>query len=234
MLTIFVRTLLIYGSLLLTLRVMGKRQIGELEVTDLVTTLLISEIASLPITNQDIPVSYALIPIVTLLILEIFFSVILIRFPRLKGLVSAKPTVIIRHGVLCQRALSDLRVSVEELMSEIRQQGYPDLSMISDAILEKNGKLTVMPKPQFAPPNLGQLGIKVLKDPLMHVVLSGGTYNDAGLRLIGYDRAWLDAQLARRGYARDSLFCVTANEKGQLLLIPNTDKRACEATGGRV
>lgn len=97
MLTIFVRTLLIYGSLLLTLRVMGKRQIGELEVTDLVTTLLISEIASLPITNQDIPVSYALIPIVTLLILEIFFSVILIRFPRLKGLVSAKPTVIIRH-----------------------------------------------------------------------------------------------------------------------------------------
>ena len=71
MLTIFVRTLLIYGSLLLTLRVMGKRQIGELEVTDLVTTLLISEIASLPITNQDIPVSYALIPIVTLLILEI-------------------------------------------------------------------------------------------------------------------------------------------------------------------
>ena len=65
-------------------------------------------------------------------------------------------------------------------------------------------------------------------------VLSGGTYNDAGLRLIGYDRAWLDAQLARRGYARDSLFCVTANEKGQLLLIPNTDKRACEATGGRV
>ena len=235
MLTIFVRTLLIYGSLLLTLRVMGKRQIGELEVTDLVTTLLISEIASLPITNQDIPVSYALIPIVTLLILEIFFSVILIRFPRLKGLVSAKPTVIIRHGVLCQRALDPgSTMKVEELMSEIRQQGYPDLSMISDAILEKNGKLTVMPKSQFAPPNLGQLGIKVPQDPLMHVVLSGGTYNDAGLRLIGYDRAWLDAQLARRGYARDSLFCVTANEKGQLLLIPNTDKRACEATGGRV
>ena len=232
MLTIFVRTLLIYGSLLLTLRLMGKRQIGELEVTDLVTTLLISEIASLPITNQDIPVSYALIPIITLLTLEIFFSVVLVRFPRLKGLVSAKPTVIIRHGVLCQRALSGLRISVEELMGEIRRQGYSDLSMISDAILEKNGKLTVIPKPQFAPPNLGQLGIRVPEDPLMHVVLSGGVYNDAGLRLIGFDRAWLDAQLARRGYTRDRLFCVTANEKGRLLLIPNTEKTVRKSAGG--
>lgn len=232
MLTIFVRTLLIYGSLLLTLRLMGKRQIGELEVTDLVTTLLISEIASLPITNQDIPVSYALIPIVTLLTLEIFFSVVLVRFPRLKGLVSAKPTVIIRHGVLCQRALSGLRISAEELMEEIRRQGYSDLSMISDAILEKNGKLTVIPKPQFAPPNLGQLGIRVPEDPLMHVVLSGGVYNDAGLRLIGFDRAWLDAQLARRGYTRDRLFCVTANEKGRLLLIPNTEKTVRKSAGG--
>ncbi len=232
MLTIFVRTLLIYGALLLTLRLMGKRQIGELEVTDLVTTLLISEIASLPITNQDIPVAYALIPIATLLILEIFFSMILVRLPRLKGLVSAKPTVIIRHGVLCQRALLDLRMSVEELMSEVRQQGYSDLAMISDAILEKNGKLTVLPKPQFAPPNLGQLGVQVPADPLMHVVLSGGTYNDEGLKLIGHDRAWLDAQLARRGYAKERLFCVTGNENGHLLLIPLAKKDKKHAAGG--
>lgn len=228
MLTIFVRTLLLYGALLITLRVMGKRQIGELEVTDLATTLLISEIASLPITNQDIPVSYALIPIVTLLILEVFFSMILIRLPKLKGLVSAKPTVIIRHGVLCQRALLELRISVEELMSEVRQQGYSDLSMVSDAILEKNGKLTILPKTQFAPPNLGQLGINAPSDPLMHVLLSGGVYNDEGLKLIGHDRAWLDAQLARRGYEKQQLFCVTGNESGHLLLIPlagRSDKR---------
>ena len=121
MLTIFVRTLLIYAFLLLALRIMGKRQIGELEVTDLITTLLISEIASLPITNQDIPVSYALIPIATLLILEGLFSMVLVKLPRLRGLVSAKPTVIIRHGLLCQRALLSLRISVEELMSELKK-----------------------------------------------------------------------------------------------------------------
>lgn len=233
MLTILFRTLLIYGALLLTLRLMGKRQIGELEVTDLVTTLLISEIASLPITNQDIPVFYALIPIATLLILEVLFSMILIRLPRLKGLVSAKPTVVIRHGVLSQSALLDLRMSVEELMSEIRQQGYSDLSMISCAILEKNGKLTVMPKPKFTAPNLGHLGIRTQEDPLMHVLLSGGVYNDEGLRLIGHDRAWLDAQLTRRGYRKERLFCVTGNEKGKLVLIPQTkkqDRRSAEAS----
>lgn len=232
MLTIFVRTLLIYAFLLFALRIMGKRQIGELEVTDLVTTLLISEIASLPITNQDIPVSYALIPITTLLILEVLFSMILVRLPRLKGLVSAKPTFIIRRGVLCRRALLDLRISVEELMSEVRQQGYSDLAMVSDAILEKNGKLTVVPKAQFAPPNLGQLGIRVPQDQLMHVLLSGGTYNDAGLKLIGHDRAWLDEQLARRGYARDSLFCVTGDEAGHLLLIPDTVPDPGQSCGG--
>lgn len=232
MLTILVRTLLIYLSLLLTVRLMGKRQIGELEVTDLVTTLLISEIASLPITNQDIPVSYALIPIISLLILEIFSSMVLIRFPRLKILVSAKPTVIIRHGVLIQKALQDLRISVEELMSEVRQQGYSDLSMISDAILEKNGKLTVVPKPQYAPPNLGQLGVRVPEDSLMHVVMTGATYNDEGLRLIGKDRAWLDAQLLRRGYSADRLFCVTANEKGKLLLIPLQKPKKKKSAGG--
>ena len=225
MLTIFVRTLLIYAFLLLALRIMGKRQIGELEVTDLITTLLISEIASLPITNQDIPVSYALIPIATLLILEVLFSMVLVKLPRLKGLVSAKPTVIIRHGLLCQRALLSLRISVEELMSEIRQQGFSDLAMVSDAILEKNGKLTVIPKAEFAPPSLGQLGVKAPQEVLMHVVLSGGTYNDEGLRLIGHDRAWLDAQLARRGYAKEQLFCVTGNEAGHLLLIPNREKQ---------
>lgn len=233
MLAILVRTLLIYGALLLTMRLMGKRQIGELEVTDLVTTLLISEIASLPITDPDIPIAYALIPITTLLILEIFFSMILVRLPRLKGLVSAKPTVIMHRGLLDQRALLELRMSVEELMSEVRQQGYSDLSMVSDAILEKNGKLTVLPKVQFSPPTLGQLGIHAPQDALMHVLLSGGTYNEEGLRLIGRDRAWLDRQLALRGYAREGLFCVTGNEHGHLLLIPldGTDRR--QGTGGR-
>ena len=151
MLTILIRTLIVYVVLICIMRLMGKRQIGELEVTDLVTTLLISEIASLPITNQEIPISHALIPMITLLILEVFSSVILIRFPSLKALVSARPTVIIQEGHLKQDALRELRISMDELISEIRQQGFAELSQIDTAILEKNGKLTVLPKGSFPP-----------------------------------------------------------------------------------
>lgn len=223
MITIFIRTLVIYLALNIIMRLMGKRQIGELEVTDLVTTLLISEIAALPVTDQDIPVTYALIPMVTLLILEVLSSMVLTRFPRLKSLVSARPTVIIRNGRLNQRALMSLRISMEELMSEIRQQGYPDLAQVQHAILEKNGKLTVLPRAAFAQPTNSQLGVRAADEPLMHVVLCNGVCSLPGLKLIGKDRAWLERELARRGYTADRLFCVTANDAGELLLIPRQD-----------
>ena len=220
MVTILFRTLVIYFVLIATMRLMGKRQIGELEVTDLVTTLLISEIAALPITDQDIPIAYALIPMIILLILEILSSMVLIRLPKFKALVSARPTVIVQNGVLNQKSLLSLRISGEELMSEIRQQGYPDLAQVNFAILEKNGKLTVIPKRAYAQPTVEQLGLKPEDDALMHIVMCNGTPNDTGLKLIGKDREWLEKEIARRGYTAKRLFCVTANESGKLYLIP--------------
>lgn len=225
MITILFRTLVIYLVLNVIMRLMGKRQIGELEITDLVTTLLLSEIAALPITNQDIPVSYALIPMTVLSTLEVMSSIILVRFPKFKALVSARPTVIIQNGTLNQKALLSLRISMEELMSEIRQQGYSNLAQINSAILEKNGKLTVLPKPQYAQPTVGQLGAQPEEDALMHVVMCNGVCNDAGLKLIGKDRKWLEAEITRRGYSADRLFCVTANDSGKLYLIPIQKQR---------
>lgn len=225
MTTILIRTMIIYVVLILIMRLMGKRQIGELEITDLVTTLLISEIASLPITNQELPVLYAVIPMITLLILEVLSSVILIRVPWLKNTVSARPTVIIQNGRLQQRALRDLRMSLDELMSEIRQQGLTDLSQVEDAILEKNGKLTVLPKAEFAPPTVGELGLNVKDDGLMHIVYCNGAYSKIGLSLIGKDRDWLTRELNRRGLDVHTLFCVTANKKGRLFWLKEEKMR---------
>lgn len=219
MITILIRTLIIYITLIITMRMMGKRQIGELEITDLVTTLLISEIASLPITNPEIPILHAIIPMIILLVLEILSSVILIRLPILKNLVSARPTVIIHKGNLDQSALRELRMSLDELMSEIRQQGLTDLSQVDCAILEKNGNLTVLPKAKYAQPTTEQLGISAEDDALMHIVYSNGTYSKVGLRLIGKNRDWLKKQLKRRGLDEQQLFCVTANENGDLYWI---------------
>ena len=225
MVTIVLRTLLIYVFLILTMRLMGKRQIGELEVTDLVTTFLLSEIASLPITKQEIPVAFAIIPMIILLALEVFSSYILLRVPRLKALLSAPPTVLIHQGVLIQQALFETRITIEELMSEIRQQNLSDLSQVECAILEKNGKLTVIPKVQYTQPTLEQLGIKATDGGLMHIVYSNGVYSDEGLRLIGRDRTWLKEQLAIKQLSPSALFCVTANEAGDIYYIQKEKKQ---------
>ncbi len=220
MITILFRTLLIYLILIATVRIMGKRQIGELEVTDLVTTLMLSEIAALPITDTNIPISHALIPMITLLFLEVASSVVLIRIPILKSLVSAHPSIIICDGHLDQGALRSIRISMEELMGEIRQQGYSSIDQINDAILEKNGKFTILPKPQYAQPTTGQLGIEAEDDPLMHVVFSDGRCNLSGLSIIQKNEDWLNDTLRTRGYTKDQLFCVLANRLGELNAIP--------------
>lgn len=220
MITLIFRTLLVYISLIIIMRLMGKRQIGELEVTDLVATLLLSEIASLPITDPNIPVLHAIVPMVVLLSLEVFSSYILLRAPKLKKILSACPTVLIKDGVLDQAALMAVRLSVEELMSEIRQQGFSNLAYVWCAILEKDGKLTILPRSRYSPPTQEMLNLTSPEESLMHVVYNGGVWNDAGLNLIGKDRVWLEREMARRGVELADQFCVTANSKGEVYWIP--------------
>ena len=220
MITLIFRTLLVYIFLILIMRLMGKRQIGELEVTDLVATLLLSEIASLPITDPNIPVLHAIVPMIILLSLEVFSSYILLRAPKLKKILSASPTFIIKDGILDQAALTATRLSVEELMSEIRQQGLCSLSYVWYAILEKDGRLTILPRTRYSPPTQEQMNITSQEESLMHVIYNGGVYNDMGLSLIGKDRAWLEKQMARRGITLADQFCVTANSQGEIYWVP--------------
>ena len=216
MTTIFVRTLIVYCSLMIVLRLMGKRQIGEMEVTDLVTTLLLSEIAALPVTNLDIPISYAIIPMVLLLALEVGSSMLLSTFPKSKKFLSARPAVLIHNGVLDQKMLRDTRMTPEELMTEVRQNGLCDLSEVKDAILEKNGKITLFPFARYAPPNAGDLSLNLPEEPLSHVVFFCGSICQEGLTLIGKDEAWLLRELDRRGVPPEKVFAATANEAGKL------------------
>ena len=220
MITLIFRTLLVYISLIIIMRLMGKRQIGELEVTDLVATLLLSEIASLPITDPNIPVLHAIIPMIVLLSLEVFSSYILLRAPKLKRILSATPTILIKDGILDQAALMSVRLSIEELMSEIRQQGFSSLAYVWYAILEKDGKLTILPRARYSPPTQETLNITSPEESLMHVVYNGGVWNDAGLLMIEKDRAWLEREIAKQGVVLADQFCVTANNRGEIFWIP--------------
>ena len=220
MITIFIRTLIIYFILIITMRIMGKRQIGELELSELVTTLLLSEIATLPITDRDIPVLFAVIPIITLLSLEVILSVILIKFPSLKNLLSPRPNIIIEKGKLNQKELTKLRISTDELMCELRRSGYTDISEVYYAIAEGNGKLSIIPRAESAQPKVSQLDLNVTESGIFHIVISDGKINAHGLSAASLSVEEVNILLDKNGYDVSDVFLFLANDSGSINIIP--------------
>lgn len=223
MVTVLMRTLIIYVSLILVMRIMGKRQIGELEISDLVTTFLISEIASLPITDTEIPLSHAIVPIVTLLTLEVAISMLLSKFPRFKFLFSARPSTLIKDGTLQKKALEDARLSFDELFSQLRQQGYDDLSQIKYAILEQNGNITVIQKAPYKTPTADQLKISSEEKGLFHIVIERGRINAHGLKTVGLSKSELLQLLSKNGCEPKDVYLLMINDANETRLILQKD-----------
>ena len=219
MLTILLRTVIIYIILISTMRIMGKRQIGELELSDLFTTLLLSEIATLPIENQEIPVMYAVIPIITLLTIEVISSVISFKSPKIRGFLNAKPSILISQGKINQRELRNSRIAIDELISEIRLNGISDIKEVQYAILESSGKLTVIPKIQFSQPKMQDLKVKAEETGLAHIIISNGTVNDYNLNYLGKSRTWLDSVLKKHNTVANDVFLMTANDKSETNIV---------------
>ena len=144
MISILIRTIIIYLILNIMLKMMGKRQIGELEVNELVSTLLISEIASIPISDTYTPLLPSIAPILFIAALEVIISVVKNKSEPIKRIVEGTPVYIIYKGRLIQKALHENRISINELLSEMRTQGIGDISDIKYGILEQNGKVSLL------------------------------------------------------------------------------------------
>ena len=219
MLTILLRTIIVYILLMAVMRMMGKRQIGELEVSDLVTTLLISEIASLPITESQIPLSHAIIPIITLLFFEVLTSYLPVVMPKSKFLLTARPSTLIKKGQICEKAMRDARISTDELLCELRQNGYVDISEVYYAILEKSGKITVVPRAQSRPASCKDLKIKPRETGLYHVIINKGEVNAHGLAEAGLTNEGLRKILSRRQIAAKDVYLLMINDLGDERII---------------
>ncbi len=222
MLLLLIRTTIIYVFLLITMRLMGKRQLGELEISELVSTLLLSNIASLPITNPEIPMAFALVPILTISFFEITSSLLLTKIPQLKRVLSTRPSVIIRKGKIDRGELLKNRISVDELMSELRQSGTTSIQEVQYAIIEQNGKMTVIPKADYAPPTRNDLKIAVKDSGLCHIIISDGTVNRNGLLDTGKSQAWLDSILSERKLSVKNIFLMTLDDADNIQIIKNS------------
>lgn len=224
MLTVFLRTVLIYLILLAAMRIMGKRQIGELELSELITTLMLSELATGPIGDPDMPLSRAVIPIVTLLALEVIGSIALIKFPAVRHLLASKPSVIIEHGVLNQRELRRIRMSLEELLAALRQQGVTTPDDVDYAILETNGRLTTILRGEEQQPTVAQLSLTPDRKGIAHIIIADGVINRRNLTHLGRDEAWLTRTLRARNCLVADVFLCTLDDAGELWLCKKEKK----------
>ena len=212
MASIFIRTLIIYVFISISLKIMGKRQLGELEVGELVSTLLISEVAALPIADPDIPLMNAVIPILFIVCLEIVISSIKNKSERLKKYIEGKPIFLIYKGRLKQNALAENRISINELLCEIRMQGIGDISDVYYAVLEQNGKLSIFEKKE--------------NSSFSHTVIVDAEINSSVLDSLGYDEIWVKNQLKMHKVKKDDVFLMTVNDEGKTNIIKKEE--TCE------
>lgn len=219
MLTIFIRIILIYILLIITMRLMGKRQIGQLQLSELVTTILLSELAVQPITDENLPLSFAVIPIATLISLEIIISFAVTKIPALKPIFDGKPSILICSGELNFTEIARVRISMEELLSQLRVAGVPDIADVDYAILEQNGQLSVIPRRNESPPTCREMNKNVREPGIAHAIIVDSKISEFDLKLIGKDLPWLMKRLKSHGASLDEVFLFTVNDDGKENLI---------------
>lgn len=219
MLTVLLRTLIMFAVLFCAIRLMGKRQVGELEVNELVITFMLSELAVAPISDRRIPLLYCVVPIVILLTIEVILSLIFSKSSLLKKIFLGKPSVIIYKGQINQKELRHLRMSISELIGELRLKGIPSVSDVMYAIVEDNGQLSVFTNKQASPLTLADVGIKSEECGIAHCIIADGKLFYDNLKLIGKDVKWVENTVKKHGCTVDGIFLMTVDDSDGVYII---------------
>lgn len=219
MLTVFLRAILLYILVIFALRLMGKRQLGELQPTELAITMLISNIASLPIEDPSIPMILGAIPILVLVGFELLVSNVSLRSRRFRRFMSGKPIVVISHGKILQQALHDVRFSIDDLLESLRAQSVFDLDHVQFAIVETNGQVSVLQKKTEQPYTAGQAGIQEQESNPPNVIISDGKLQLPILNRFGLTEKWLKNTLQKEKYDVKDVFLMTMDDSKQYRII---------------
>ena len=222
MLKMILRSAIIYIVLMLGLRLMGKRQMGELELNELVIAMLLSDMASTPLQDPDLPLGYGLSAVFTVLILCFLLSWITLKSFRFRKLFCGEPTLIIREGKLQQSAMRRNRFTIDELIGELRVQGITDLTTVEYAILETSGQLSVLQRTEEKPLTPKQLGLQAKEgDELPILLINDGILLHRNLVKAGLDEKWLKKTLSQHGAnsVRQVFYLSVDSEKEPLLIL---------------
>lgn len=222
---VIIRTIIVFLCIIGAMRIMGKRQLGELELSELVVAVLISNIAAHPLQDIGIPMLNGVLPIAVLLSCELLISWLSLKNDRVRYLLFGKPSILIHHGSIDQAEMKKNRVSLDELSEALRKKGITDIGAIEQAILETNGTLNVLLYARCSPVTPAQLKLATEDHGIPVTLISDGKTEDLNLRLLGKNSAWLDSKLQESGgYRPEQVYLMTIDALGKIYLQIKEEK----------
>ena len=216
---LFIRTFLSYCLVVFALRILGKRQVGELQPSELVVAIMISDIASIPLSDSSLPMSSGIVPILTLMFAEVAMSVLALKFPKIRKLLTGTPAVIINKGTICREEMKKNRYNLEDLAEALRMKDYFSVDDVYMAILETNGSLSVIPKAESRPPTAEELGVKAEQETLPHVIIADGKKYTEHMKEAGVDDNWLKKAMNENGISKcENVFLLTVDANKEITI----------------
>lgn len=222
MLTIVIRSILIYFIVLLVFRLMGKRQLGQMQPFELVLTLIIADLATIPMAEVSVPVLHGIVPLFTLLILHFILTIFTRSSQFISKLISGKPVIIINPKGIDYDAMKKLSFSTDDIFAALRECGYFNISQVQYAIIETNGKMSVMPKADFAPATNGDLKLNIEESFIPIILVSEGKVIKENMALAGFDEEKIQKLINEneKGSIKDCLL-LTIDQAGKGYLQMN-------------
>ena len=212
----YLRTVILYLVLIAGMRLLGKRQIGQLEPSEFVLAMLIADLASIPMQDSGIPLMSGLVPIVTILSLELSLSGLTMVSVKFRRLLCGKPVILIENGRLIQQNLRKTRISLDELTAKLRLKDVLDLTAVQYAILETDGNLSVFPFPKDRPASAKEAGIRAKPQYLPVTIIEDGCLSRENLQKAGKDDRWLRSVLESHRTDRSGTFLLTVEKGGKV------------------
>lgn len=220
MLIIFLRALILYVLVIFSVRLMGKRQIGELQPSELVITILVSNIATLPIEDINLPILTGIIPIISLVCFDVVMSSVTLKSKKIRKIVSGSPRIIVTNGIIDQKAMKQLRYSLDDLMESLREQSIFDITEVQYAIVETTGKISILQKKDYQPLTLDITENKnaASQNP-PQVIIDDGVVIKKALDVLNLNDKWLNNVLNKNKVKAKDVFLLSSDEDKNYTLI---------------
>lgn len=217
MIVFFLRTLVLYLLLVGVIRLMGKRQVGQMEPAEFVVTMLSANLVTIPMQDFSVPVYTGVIPIVTVLATELILSAATVKSVGLRRIFCGKPVILIENGKVLQKNLQKTRISLDELTGQLRLKDILDITQVQYAILETNGNFSVFPYPQFRPASAKEAGIPVAPQGLPYTIVCDGHLLSENLAPAGKDAAWVQRELKNRGATLQTTWYLAVDNQNHVI-----------------